>query len=136
MYTAQDLVNKLQEGADPSDLANEFATLLNEAIAKNDELNMKARQKAGKLKAANDLAEQFNDFLEIYYPDLYDENMRQGLTGEALIETIDTLQVEITKLLKSLDTMAELFDKPKSGNKITATDADDVFKAFFKANHI
>ena len=136
MYTTQDLVNKLQEGADPSDLANEFATKLNEAIAKNDELNMKARQEAGKLEAAKDLADQFVDFLEIYYPDLYDEDMRQGLTGEALIETIDTLQVEVAKLLKSLDTMAELFDKPKSGNKITANDADDVFKAFFKANHI
>lgn len=136
MYTKQDLVNKLQEGADPADLANEFAAILNEAISENDKLNEQIEAENAKLDVADETAEAILDFLELYYPSLYDEEMRDKLTGEALIEAFDTLEKEITKVMDSLEALSNLFDTVSEKEKQANMGADDIFKAFFEMNNI
>lgn len=136
MYTTQDLVNKLQEGADPAELANEFAAMLNEAISENDKLNEQIEAENAKLDVADKTAEAILDFLELYYPNLYDEEMRDKLTGEALIEAFDTLEKEITKVIDSLEALSNLFDTVSEKEKQSSRGADDIFKAFFEMNNI
>ena len=121
MVNQNDIFTALQNGEDPQVLANSFADALNAAIKQKAEADAKAAEEAkAKQKAENarqeklDLAasiiEDIMDFLEEFYPDVYDEDMREAATShpEMLVDAFDHAEAEIKRMKPLLDELERL----------------------------
>lgn len=109
MYTKADILAALQNGEDPNKIANDFAAVLNDAIAEKEKEDAKAAAETDKRNRADALCELTLDFIEDYYPDIYDEGMRDQLAGELLIDAIDSAVKELNAIKNNLDALAALF---------------------------
>lgn len=109
MYTVNELLTALQNGEDPNKIANDFAAALNEAIDQKATEDAKAIAETDKRNRADALCELTLDFIEDYYPDIYDEEMRDQLTGTVLIDAIDSAVKEFNVIKNNLDALEALF---------------------------
>ena len=134
MINQNDIFTALQNGEDPQALANSFADALNAAIKQKAEADAKAaeaakaKQKAEnarqeKLDFAASIIEDIMDFLEEFYPDVYDEDMREAATShpELLVNAFDQAEVEIKH-------MKPLFDELERLTKALDSDGDKDMK--------
>lgn len=130
MYTKADILAALQNGEDPTKLANDFAAALNDAIAEKEKEDAKAAAETDKRNRADALCELTLDFLEDYYPDIYDEEMRDQLTGELLIDAIDNAAKELNVIKDNLDALealfADVFEAHQPEEKKTSTIYNDI----------
>ena len=129
MVNQNDIFTALQNGEDPQVLANSFADALNAAIKQKAEADAKAaeaakaKQKAEnarqeKLDFAAGIIEDIMDFLEEFYPDVYDEDMREAATShpELLVNAFDQAETEIKHmkpLFDELERLAKALDDDK-----------------------
>lgn len=107
MVNQNDIFTALQNGEDPQALANSFADALNAAIKQKAEADAKAKakQKAEnarqeKLDFAASIIEDIMDFLEEFYPDIYDEDLRNAATEhpEMLVDAFDQAEAEVKRM--------------------------------------
>ena len=111
MINQNDIFTALQNGEDPQVLANSFADALNAAIKQKAEADAKAAEEAkAKQKAENvrqekldfaaSIIEDIMDFLEEFYPDVYDEDMRKAATEhpEMLVDAFDQVETEVKRM--------------------------------------
>ena len=111
MVNQNDIFTALQNGEDPQVLANSFADALNAAIKQKAEADAKAAEEAkAKQKAENarqekldfaaGIIEDIMDFLEEFYPDVYDEDMRNAATEhpEMLVDAFDQAEAEVKRM--------------------------------------
>ena len=133
MINQNDIFTALQNGEDPQVLANSFADALNAAIKQKAEADAKAaeeakaRQKAEnarqeKLDFAASIIEDIMDFLEEFYPDVYDEDMREAATShpEMLVDAFDQAETEVKRmkpLFNELERLISALDNDGDGDK-------------------
>ena len=111
MINQNDIFTALQNGEDPEVIANSFTDALNAAIKQKAEADAKAaeaakaKQKAEnarqeKLDFAASIIEDIMDFLEEFYPDIYDEDMRNVATEhpEMLVDVFDQAESEVKRM--------------------------------------
>ena len=121
MINQNDIFTALQNGEDPEVIANSFTDALNAAIKQKAEADakaaeeVKAKQKAEnarqeKLDFAASLIEDIMDFLEEFYPDIYDEDMREAATShpELLVNAFDQAEAEIKRMKPMFDELERL----------------------------
>ena len=111
MINQNDIFTALQNGEDPQVLANSFADALNAAIKQKAEADAKAAEEAkAKQKAENarqekldfaaGIIEDIMDFLEEFYPDIYEDEMRKVATDhpEMLVDAFDQAEAEVKRM--------------------------------------
>ena len=118
MINQNDIFTALQNGEDPQALANSFADALNAAIKQKAEAEADAELKAKKaenarqekLDFAASIIEDIMDFLEEFYPDVYDEDMREAATShpELLVNAFDQAEAEIKHMKPLFDELERL----------------------------
>ena len=121
MVNQNDIFTALQNGEDPQVLANSFADALNAAIKQKAEADAKAAEEAkAKQKAENarhekldfaaSIIEDIMDFLEEFYPDVYDEDMRNAATShpEFLVNAFDQAEAEVKRMKPMFDELDRL----------------------------
>ena len=121
MINQNDIFTALQNGEDPQVLANSFADALNAAIKQKAEADAKAAEEAkAKQKAENarqekldfaaSLIEDIMDFLEEFYPDIYDEDMRNAANShpEFLVNAFDQAEAEVKRMKPMFDELERL----------------------------
>ena len=121
MVNQNDIFTALQNGEDPQVIANSFADALNAAIKQKAEADAKAAEEAkAKQKAENarqekldfaaGIIEDIMDFLEEFYPDVYDEDMREAATShpELLVDAFDHAEAEVKRMKPMFDELERL----------------------------
>ena len=121
MINQNDIFTALQNGEDPEVIANSFADALNAAVKQKAEADAKAAEEAkAKQKAENarqekldfaaGLIEDIMDFLEEFYPDIYDEDMREAATShpEMLVDAFDHAEAEVKRMKPMFDELERL----------------------------
>ena len=121
MINQNDIFTALQNGEDPEAIANSFTDALNAAIKQKAEADAKAaeaakaKQKAEnarqeKLDFAASIIEDIMDFLEEFYPDVYDEDMREAATShpELLVNAFDQAEAEVKRMKPLFDELERL----------------------------
>ena len=111
MINQNDIFTALQNGEDPQVIANSFADALNAAIKQKAEADAKAAEEAKakqkaedarqeKLDFAASIIEDIMDFLEEFYPDIYDEDMREAANShpEFLVNAFDQAEAEVKRM--------------------------------------
>ena len=108
MVNQNDIFTALQNGEDPEVIANSFTDALNAAIKQKAEADAKAAEEAKKaenarqekLDFAASIIEDIMDFLEEFYPDVYDEDMRKAATEhpEMLVDAFDQAEAEVKRM--------------------------------------
>ena len=147
MVNQNDIFTALQNGEDPQALANSFADALNAAIKQKAEADAKAAEEAKakqkaenvrqeKLASAARLIEDIMDFLEEFYPDIYDEDMRNVATShpEMLVDAFDNTEAEVKRmkpLFDELERLAKALDEDKD---LKPTPARNPIEDFLKMN--
>ena len=147
MINQNDIFTALQNGEDPQVIANSFADALNAAIKQKTEADAKAAEEAkAKQKAENarqekldfaaSIIEDIMDFLEEFYPDVYDEDMRNAATShpEVLVDAFDHAEAEVKRmkpLFDELERLAKALDEDKD---LKPTPARNPIEDFLKMN--
>ena len=116
MINQNDIFTALQNGEDPQVLANSFADALNAAIKQKAEADAELKAKKAenarqeKLDFAASIIEDIMDFLEEFYPDVYDEDMREAATShpEMLVDAFDHAEAEIKRMKPMFDELERL----------------------------
>ena len=121
MINQNDIFTALQNGEDPQVIANSFADALNAAIKQKTEADAtaaeeaKVKQKAEnarqeKLDFAASIIEDIMDFLEEFYPDIYDEDMREAAVShhELLVNAFDQAEYELKRMKPLFDELERL----------------------------
>ena len=131
MINQNDIFTALQNGEDPEVIANKFADALNAAIKQKAEADAEKERQAKKaenvrqekLDFAASIIEDIMDFLEEFYPDVYDEDMREAATShpELLVNAFDQAEAEIKH-------MKPLFDELERLTKALDSDGDKDMK--------
>ena len=147
MINQNDIFTALQNGEDPEAIANKFTDALNAAIKQKAEADTKAAEEAkAKQKAENarqekldfaaSIIEDIMDFLEEFYPDVYDEDMREAATShpELLVNAFDQAEAEVKRmkpLFDELERLAKALDEDKD---LKPTPARNPIEDFLKMN--
>lgn len=120
MFNLNEILTQMDAGMSPEELANEFTTTLNKAIALQKEKEEKVTKAKEKIADAQVIADALNAFGAKHYPD-----QSTPVTAEQIVDTYELvagLDVKIEKLKNGLKTTVSSHD----------LDADKVFKNFFK----
>lgn len=108
MLDKNDVIARLAKGEDAQAIADELADILNAAIAEHTAAQEKEKEAAAKynmkVECANNIFVAILDFLEAYYPDLYDASAHK-ISGEDWIAMLDDATVEIKKLRKQMENL-------------------------------
>ena len=148
MVNQNDIFTALQNGEDPQALANSFADALNAAIKQKTEADAKAAEEAkAKQKAENarqekldfaaSIIEDIMDFLEEFYPDVYDEDIREAATShpELLVNAFDQAEAEIKHMKPLFDELERLTKALEDSDKdLKPTPARNPIEDFLKMN--
>ena len=131
MINQNDIFTALQNGEDPQVLANSFADALNAAIKQKAE---NARQE--KLDFAASLIEDIMDFLEEFYPDIYDEDMREAATShpELLVNAFDQAEAEVKRMKPMFDELERLAKALDEDKDLKPTPVRNPIEDFLKMN--
>ena len=108
MFDSNDILVRLQNGESPQKLADELAEALNSALNQYDEIQEQKRAEVQKVADAQNTVNTLLDFVEAYYPDLYDEEFRTEFTGEVFVKAIDDTIAEVEKLKTSIKNLDQL----------------------------
>ena len=147
MINQNDIFTALQNGEDPEAIANSFTDALNAAIKQKVEADAKAAEEAKakqkvenarqeKLDFAASIIEDIMDFLEEFYPDVYDEDMREAATShpELLVNAFDQAEAEVKRmkpLFDELERLAKALDEDKD---LKPTPTRNPIEDFLKMN--
>ena len=149
MINQNDIFTALQNGEDPEVIANSFTDALNAAIKQKADADAKAAEEAkAKQKAENtrqekldfaaSLIEDIMDFLEEFYPDIYDEDMRNAATShpEMLVDAFDHAEAEVKRMKPMFDELERLISALDSdGDKdMKPTPRPNPIEDFLKMN--
>ena len=148
MYNQKDILAALQNGEDPQAIANAFADALNAAVKEKAEADKKAAEatKAAERKVTcmehmlNDLI----DFLEEFYPEIYDPELRNHIPAAELVKAMDEARDEVVKVMPVFDDLQKLLDSLEAEHpelkrdykscRVVKKTSIDPIDAFLKAN--
>lgn len=133
MVRQEDIFKQLQEGADPSVLAQQFADALNAAIAqKNTEDAAKNQKVAEKMARMQAIIDEVYEFIDDFYPAFsVPAGVREQVTAEGVIDAFDEAEAEAQRfaaLFKNID------KAPATKEKVNTKANSDSIAAFLRAN--
>ena len=153
MFNQKDLYAALQSGANPEAIAQQFADALNGAIAQRqkeeaDAAKAKAEAEArriARIDAIGDIIDEIADFVEEFYPDMYDAEMWDAVDPSEIDKIIYDSYKEVIAMVGPLKeminaqkkaTVASPAAKPviKTATTVTPQDADADLRAFLTRN--
>jgi hypothetical protein len=139
MFRQEDILKKLQEGAEASAIANEFANALNAAIAqKNAEDAAKNAYAAEKVARMQEIVNAVVDFVQDYYPEFnVPEDVKDAVTAEGIIASMEDAKKDIMRIQGFVKSNKNIFgDVPVVKVKKTAAPVAkaDAIAEFLKAN--
>ena len=112
MVTEKDIL-KLLETKSADEIAKEFTDNLNAAIATKEKAEQEKKEKEAKAKEKqrdlDSLADHFNAFMHLYYPE-YETDMDSKALEKAFDAGIKRKN-EAEKLVKDIDNLGKLWDK-------------------------
>ena len=113
MFSREDILKQLRDGADPQEIATAMADAINGAIGDYEKEQAEEKAKAEiasskKRKDARKLVDAMADFFEEYFEDTMDEEDRDK-AAEAIIELTD----HMIELEKGLSVLADRVPKDK-----------------------
>lgn len=118
MVNQNDILAALQGGADPEAIAQNFADMLNAAIAekaKQEEAERQAKAAAEtrkeKIDWMDEILDMLNDFLKEFYPDIYDEDLAKKIEAKDVVEAFDQAYEEVHRMQPFLNDLQELVQK-------------------------
>ena len=128
MINQNDIFTALQNGEDPEAIANSFTDALNAAIKQKAEADAELKAKKAenarqeKLDFAASIIEDIMDFLEEFYPDVYDEDLRNAAAEhpEMLVNAFDQVEAEVKHmkpLFNELERLISALDNDGDGDK-------------------
>lgn len=128
-YTVEDMMKMMAAGQTPEQIAQDFTDALNAAIAKSKEDTVKKERVA----AIQSIGDQILAFVQKYYPDMYDESLREQFDAAALDKIVADAYDEVNQMKATMDKLFadRMTNKPAAGTKITK-DSDDAIKNFLK----
>ena len=121
MIRQEDILKQLQEGADASVLAQQFADALNAAIAQQKQAEAAARQKVEQLETKRRKMQAIIDavfeFVGQFYPEFdLPEEMKKEITPDVIIAAFDDAEEEATQIMKLMAATPSV--RPVKGNSI------------------
>lgn len=131
-----DILTRLQNGEDAQKIANEFADMLNGAIAQQKQAE--ADKVAAQVQKQDELQHVLDaalDWLDTYYPEFKTETAE--LNAADIIKALDESKNDIVELIEAIGELAAIMEKPvvkKSNVKVMS--ADDIITSFLKSNHL
>lgn len=131
-----DILTRLQNGEDAQKIANEFADMLNGAIAQQKQAE--ADKVAAQVQKQDELQHVLDaalDWFDTYYPEFKTETVE--LNAADIIKTLDESKNDIVELIEAIGELAAIMEKPvvkKSNVKVMS--ADDILNNFLKSNHL
>lgn len=133
MVRQEDIFKQLQEGADPSVLAQQFADALNAAIAqKNTEDAAKNQKVAEKMARMQAIIDEVYEFIDDFYPAFsVPAGVREQVTAEGIVDAFDEAEAEAQRfaaLFKNIDKV------PATKEKVNTKANPDSIAAFLRAN--
>lgn len=128
MVNQNDILAALQGGADPEAIAQNFADMLNAAIAEKAKQEEEARQaKAAaethqeKVDYMAEMLAMLNHFIKEFYPDIYAEDIAEKVDAADIVAAFDEAYDEVKRMQPVLDDLQNLLHK---------LEADPVVKDF------
>lgn len=128
MVNQNDILAALQGGADPEAIAQNFADMLNAAIAekaKQEEAERQAKAAAEtrqeKVDYMAEMLAMLNHFIKEFYPDVYDEKIVEKVSAADIVAAFDEAYDEVKRMQPVLDDLQNLLHK---------LEADPVVKEF------
>ena len=120
MISKAEILERLAKGEDAQKIADELAGILNDALAAH--INEQTENQE-KIARARNIVTDILDFIERYYSDLYNPELRE-ITDEEILDIIEKTVQESRQFLKAMNSLenmvATLKDKDKSNDPLLA----------------
>lgn len=127
-YTTEDIMKMMATGKTPEQIAQEFTDALNAAISKSKEDSVKKDRVA----AVQSIADQILDFVQKFYPDMYDEKLRKSFNATELDQVIADAYNEVKSEHNVMEKFFAGSFKSKPTCVKTMMNSDDAIKSFLK----
>lgn len=127
-YTTEDIMKMMAAGQTPEQIAQEFTNALNAAISKSKEDTVKKERVA----AVQSIGDQILTFVQKYYPDMYNENLRKQFDAAALDKIIEDAYNEVKSEYNVMEKFFAGSFKSKPTCAKTMKNSDDAIKSFLK----
>lgn len=127
-YTTEDIMKMMATGKTPEQIAQEFTDALNAAISKSKEDTVKKERVA----AIQSIADQILDFVQKFYPDMYDEKLRKSFNAAELDQVIADAYNEVNQMHGVMEKFFAGSFKSKPTCVKTMMNSDDAIKSFLK----
>ena len=128
-YTVEDMMKMMAAGQTPEQIAQDFTDALNAAITKSKEDTVKKER----IAAIQSIGDQILAFVQKYYPDMYDESLREQFDAAALDKIVADAYDEVNQMKSAMDKLFadRMTNKPAASPKVTKN-SDDAIKNFLK----
>lgn len=125
MFNTDELTAALQNGANPDEIAKSFTDALNTAIKAQKEAEEKAAKKnkirAERVEALQGIIDAIEDFVENFYPDMYDAKVFESFDAEELDKVVLEAYEDVKRMAPLFDSLKDLEKQLKMSDNVTKT---------------
>ena len=125
MFNTDELTAALQNGANPDEIAKSFTDALNTAIKAQKEAEEKAAKKnkirAERVEALQGIIDAIEDFVENFYPDMYDAKVFESFDVEELDKVVLEAYEDVKRMAPLFDSLKDLEKQLKMTDNVTKT---------------
>lgn len=125
MFNTDELTAALQNGANPDEIAKSFTDALNTAIKAQKEAEEKAAKKnkirAERVEALQGIIDAIEDFVENFYPDMYDAKVFESFDAEELDKVVLEAYEDVKRMAPLFDSLKDLEKQLKMTDNVTKT---------------
>ena len=125
MFNTDELTAALQNGANPDEIAKSFTDALNTAIKAQKEAEEKAAKKnkirAERVEALQGIIDAIEDFVENFYPDMYDAKVFENFDAEELDKVVLEAYQDVKRMAPLFDSLKDLEKQLKMTDNVTKT---------------
>ncbi|MCQ2411293.1 MAG: hypothetical protein MJ053_07605 [Elusimicrobiaceae bacterium] len=108
MFDQKDILTVLQSGVDPQALANDFADALNGAIKAQADAKAAEAANSDKVETLECILNDVFDFFEKFYPELYDEDVRDAIKAADVAKACDEAYEATIKMKPVFDDLEKV----------------------------
>ena len=125
MFNTDELTAALQNGANPDEIAKSFTDALNTAIKAQKEAEEKAAKKnkirAERVEALQGIIDAIEDFVENFYPDMYDAKVFESFDAEELDKVVLEAYEDVKRMAPLFDSLKDLEKQLRMTDNVTKT---------------
>ena len=125
MFNTDELTAALQNGANPDEIAKSFTDALNTAIKAQKEAEEKAAKKnkirAERVEALQGIIDAIENFVEDFYPDMYDAKVFESFDVEELDKAVLEAYEDVKRMAPLFDSLKDLEKHLKMTDNVDRT---------------